>query len=286
MFDRIEKFNKSTIQHGKNNNRIYLMKLDKADEGLILAKLDQMAEAEGYTKIVAKVPDWACGMFSQYGYQTECSIPGFYKGEDTAHFMSRFTGQDRGMVNQETKNMIDTNISIADSKKDDQKEIILPQGFTIRQLVEEDVHSLVELYKAVFQVYPFPIFDVDYIRSTMKDHIQYFGVFAGGILYAASSAEVDHEGKNAEMTDFARHPDCGGGLNLSYLLLSHMEQAMKVQNIKTLYTIARAYSPGMNATFARLHYTLAGTLINNTLISEGIESMNVWYKASKTTADG
>lgn len=261
------------------------MKLDRADEGHILTKLDQMAGAEGYTKIIAKVPDWACDMFTLYGYQRECSIPGFYKGEDTVHFMSHFTSQDRRLLSRDSRTMIDTNVRIAQAKRNDQKKIVLPRGFMIRQLGEEDIDSLVALYRAVFQVYPFPIFDASYIQSTMKDHIKYFGVFTEGKLYAASSAEIDYEAKNAEMTDFARHPDCGSGFNLSYLLLSHMEHAMKAQDIKTLYTIARAHSPGMNTTFARLNYTHAGTLINNTLIGDGIESMNVWYKASTVIPD-
>jgi putative beta-lysine N-acetyltransferase len=197
--------------------------------------------------------------------------------------MSRFTSPGRGLLSQNERKLIDTNIDIANAKKNDIKKIILPQGFTIRQLGKEDIHNLVALYKAVFSVYPFPIFDGTYIESTMKDYIQYFGVFAEGKLLAASSAEIDYQAQNAEMTDFARHPDCNSGLNLSYLLLRNMEQAMKAQHIKTLYTIARAYSAGMNTTFARLNYTLAGTLVNNTLISDGIESMNVWYKASEAT---
>lgn len=277
MFDRIEKINKSTIQQGKNNNRIYLMKLDQEDKVSILKALDELAATKDYTKIIAKVPDWAYKMFIQHGYKNECSIPGFYKGKDAVHFMSRFT-KDRGLLSKDSMQIIDDNISIAATKKNELKSITLPSGFTIRTLGEQDVDSLIDLYKSVFSVYPFPIFDKAYILSTMKDYIQYFGVFNEGKLCATSSAEIDAAGENAEMTDFARHPDCSSGLNLSYLLLSHMEKAMKAQEIKTLYTIARAYSVGMNATFARLNYTLAGTLINNTLIGDGIESMNVWYK--------
>ena len=35
---------------------------------------------------------------------------------------------------------------------------------------------------------------------------------------------------------------------------------------------------GMNITFAKQKYIFAGTLVNNTDISGGIESMNIWYK--------
>ena len=54
---------------------------------------------------------------------------------------------------------------------------------------------------------------------------------------------------------------------------------MRQKNMRTAYTIARAISPGMNITFAKAGYKFSGTLINNTNISGGIESMNVWYKS-------
>jgi hypothetical protein len=57
-----------------------------------------------------------------------------------------------------------------------------------------------------------------------------------------------------------------------------MENEMKKKEMKTLYTIARLESIPMNKTFMRADYSYAGTLINNTNISGGIESMNVWYK--------
>lgn len=49
--------------------------------------------------------------------------------------------------------------------------------------------------------------------------------------------------------------------------------------MKTAFTIARALSYPINATFARAGYAWAGTLVNNTNICGGFESMNVWYRA-------
>lgn len=54
---------------------------------------------------------------------------------------------------------------------------------------------------------------------------------------------------------------------------------MADEGIKTAYTIARSTSFGMNKTFARQGFDFGGTLVNNTLIGDTIESMNVWYKA-------
>jgi hypothetical protein len=58
-----------------------------------------------------------------------------------------------------------------------------------------------------------------------------------------------------------------------------MEAEMRKRRVKTVYTIARAYSAAMNITFAKQNYEFAGTLLNNTHISDKIESMNVWYKS-------
>jgi putative beta-lysine N-acetyltransferase len=80
------------------------------------------------------------------------------------------------------------------------------------------------------------------------------------------------------MTDFATNPEYSGN-NLSLLLLRAMEEEMIIRKVKTVYTIARSYSKGMNITFAKQNYQYMGTLINNTNIAGNIENMNVWYKS-------
>ncbi len=57
-----------------------------------------------------------------------------------------------------------------------------------------------------------------------------------------------------------------------------MEMKLEQEGIRTLYTIARAVSPGMNITFSKLGYIYNGCLINNTQICGSLESMNVWSK--------
>ncbi|MCK5703257.1 MAG: hypothetical protein KAI29_18980, partial [Cyclobacteriaceae bacterium] len=128
---------------------------------------------------------------------------------------------------------------------------------------------------------PFPIFNPDYLVSTMKEDVVYFGIFNGeDDLIAASSSEMDISSSNVEMTDFATLPT-NRGTGLALILLNRMEEEMHQKNIKTFYTIARAYSYGMNITFAKNGYTFSGTLSNNTNISGNIESMNVSYKLGK-----
>jgi beta-lysine N6-acetyltransferase len=57
-----------------------------------------------------------------------------------------------------------------------------------------------------------------------------------------------------------------------------VEEEMRQRGIRLAFTIARAYSFGMNITFARADYRFGGTLVNNTNISGALESMNVWHK--------
>ena len=111
----------------------------------------------------------------------------------------------------------------------------------------------------------------------MAADVVYFGIRYKGNLVAVSSADIDKKNNYAEMTDFATLKG-NRGKNLSYFLLQKMLKEMQGLSVKTVYTIARAKSIGMNKTFARHGFEFTGTLLNNTRIGDSIESMNVWYK--------
>lgn len=154
----------------------------------------------------------------------------------------------------------------------------LPAEFSLRACTHGDAAAMAAIYRKVFPTYPFPIHDPAWLRETMESHIDYFGVEHGGRLVALASSEMELDGLNVEMTDFATLPEFRGR-NLALHLLAAMEEAMRRKGMRTAYTIARAMSPGMNITFAKAGYKFSGTLVNNTNISGGIESMNVWYKS-------
>jgi putative beta-lysine N-acetyltransferase len=277
MPDRIETIGDSVIQHGKQNDRIYLIKLGRNDYPDIIDRLEALAEQNAYSKIFAKVPEWAAGEFRASGYIKEAEIPNFYNGRTDACFFSQFRDEERSEVDKEEYDLIRRNIRLSESKTNAGDLSTDDIEYTIRRLNADDVTPLAALYRAVFNTYPFPIFKESYLLETMNDHVIYFGVFSGTDLVAASSSEMDVRSGNAEMTDFATLKT-HRGKNLSLYLLSEMESEMKELGIKTVYTIARALSPGMNITFAKMGYRYSGTLINNTCIAERIESMNVWYK--------
>jgi len=275
MTDIIEKIGSGTyIQHGKLNDRIYLMKLNKSDFPGVLEEIFALAEKNNYSKIFCKVPQWAAAFLYSKGFIAEAQIPRFYNNSEDVFFMSmfqpeRFINPEHEMLELLSQQLL--NITNAP------KAIEVPSDFHLTRLKTENAEAIAELYKAVFESYPFPIFDPKYIIKTMNENVQYYGIEKEGKLIGLSSAEMDEKGQNAEMTDFATLPEFRGQ-KLAYILLLIMEQEMKLQGISTVYTIARLNSMAMNKTFQNANYKYSGTLIHNTNISGKIESMNVYYK--------
>jgi putative beta-lysine N-acetyltransferase len=252
------------------------MDLHRDDLDTIVDKLYDLAILKRYTKIFAKVPEWAIDTFLARDYKVEASIPKLYNGTVDGYFLGLFFSADRSYVSKKEMNLIES-IREMSTKIFDATEFSMPQQYSIRLLEQEHVPQLAGLYKMVFSVYPFPIMKKKYLKKSMEGHVSYYGIFEGETLAAASSCEIDEEHSNAEMTDFATDP-LYRGQNLSYFLLQYMGDEMQKSGLRTLYTIARATSHGMNKTFGRQGYQAAGTLVNNTLIGKSIESMNVWYK--------
>lgn len=273
VMDKIEIFENALIHHGDFSDRLYIMKFPNEGNADLLKNLSQFAIDKGYTKIVGKIPQQKLNIFLQNGFKMEASVPKFYKGRGTCCFVSKFTNPERAVYNPEPLNQFNQFL-------DDYivgENPTFSDEFGFRQLTPDDAPAMVEVFKQVFKTYPFPVHNKGYIVHTMENDVCYFGAFKNGELCSISSAEMDIANKNAEMTDFAvLNSDRGKGL--SKTLLIFMEEQMKLKGIKTLYTIARLNSIPMNKTFLGAGYSYAGTLINNTNISGGIESMNVLYK--------
>lgn len=276
MNDKIEIIgNGSVIQHGKHNDRLYLMKLKIEEVEFVLDEISKIAYVNKYGKMFCKIPRDAAPLFFANGYILEAIIPRFYNNAYDVFFMSKFFNSDRSL-NIEKDKLQQLHCLFLEEREQKVKQYS-ESGYKIRKLDKSDAEKIVELYKGVFKSYPFPIFDPEYIQKTMTENIQYFGVEKEGELAALASSEIDFEGKNAEMTDFATHK-LHVGKKLSHFLLNEMEKEMKKQAITTLYTIARVNSIAMNKTFWRSGYQYSGTLIKNTNIAGEIESMNIYYK--------
>jgi putative beta-lysine N-acetyltransferase len=275
-YDKTMIAGKSLIQYGPNNNRIYLMKLHKEDRDEILDKLDAIAREHQLGKITAKIPDWALNRFERKGYRIEARVPEFYGKETDGYFVAKFLDAPRAKLSPEedrrihqVKKQVDVSGKLPNGE--------LPQNKVIRRLNEKDVDLLVRIYRQVFDEYPFPIFEEQFILKTMQDDQVYYGVFEKEALIAVSSADMNLQNGNAEMTDFATLPKWRGQ-NLSYHLLRFMMTDLDREEVRVVYTIARAASFGMNKTFKRMGFELCGTLIHNTLIGSTIENMNIWSR--------
>ncbi len=275
MSDSVIEVSGSVIQHGPFNDRVYLMKAGLDNISQLPSMLEEIVQKYGYSKIFSKIPAFAKKTFVQSGHIEEARIPGFFKGEEAAVFMAKYLSNER----MEEKNAQERSnvLEVALSKSGKSKDIILADDEEFTVCSKGDATEMARLYAQVFPSYPFPIQDARYLVNTMSEDFVYFGIRKRGDLVAVSSCEMDVLNLNVEMTDFATLPD-SRGKGYSYLLLGEMEKNMRSRGILTSYTIARAISYGINTIFSRRSYTYGGTLLNNTNISGGIESMNIWYK--------
>ena len=273
--DKIVNLEGATIQHGPFNRRVYLMKLGRAKPQQVLPPLLELCRKKKYSKVFAKVPVRHEAAFHQLGFETEARVPGFFKNREDAAFLGLYLDPKRRVskhaldiqkVRGLTRNMVKTTAPAVPSL-----------GLQMRRCQPEDIPAMAKIYERVFESYPFPISDPEFLAETMASHVVYFGIWKKDRLVALASAETDREEHNAEMTDFATLPEHRGG-GYARLLLNRMEKVMRQEGITTAYTIARAISPGMNITFAKQGYQFGGCLINNTNICGDIESMNVWYR--------
>jgi len=272
--DKIEKLGNSVIQHGKYNDRIYLMKIDNKDAEMLLSKVDKLSSLNNYSKIFAKVPYTLKDTFEKNNYIIEAEIPDFYNGAEDVLFMAKFIDENRKIITDSMD--LDSIVLLANQKKlnDD---LQLPIGYKLREMDVNDSRDISSFYRSMFQSYPFPIYNEKYILKTIQENVRYFAITKNLRIVAISSMEIDKDYKNVEMTDFATSP-LYRGKGFAALLLAKMEIIMKEEKYKTAYSIARAKSKGMNFVFGSRGYIFGGRLVNNTQISGGIESMNIWYK--------
>lgn len=272
------------MELGPCSNRIYLMKFPRckgqSSAEDFVKKLLALAVKGNYTKIFAKVPSKFSAVFLKNGFSQEAKIPSYYKNGQDCIFLACYLDKKRA---RETKaKTYDKILALAKAKRRGKLKP-LEKIFCLAHCQNKDAKELAALYRKVFDTYPFPIFNPKYLQKTMRTHIDYFCVKTTGanpvdeVYAAAASCEKDIANKAVEMTDFATLSSYLRR-GLAARLLRYMETQMRKQNMKTAFTIARAASAGANIIFAKAGYIFCGRLKNNTNISGGIESMNVWYK--------
>ncbi len=274
MYDKLELIGDSLIQHGKYNDRIYLLDLSPKDLPKLFTKFKQLLSKNKYSKIVVKVPEKYKEEFINKGFTEEAYVPNFYYGKETMSFLANYPKKERRIEREKQKAQKILKVALKKQRLDDVK---INKQFSYQKLNKSHISKMTTLYRKVFDTYPFPIFEEKYIEQTMNDNLIYFGVFKNEKLIGISSCEINHDKSYVEMTDFAILEKYRGE-KISLYLLKIMEDYMTEIGIKKAYTMARALSYGMNITFSKMGYEFTGTVINNANIFGDIESLNIWHK--------
>jgi putative beta-lysine N-acetyltransferase len=274
MNDTLVHLDGALVQHGKSNDRIYLMDPGTADVSLLVPKLVKLAGENGYGKIFTKIPRSISAPFLDAGFLIEATAEKLFHGEEEGLFLGKFL--DRKRQEEKLCSAYERVLALALSAKRRKPR----RKYSVRLCSKEDAASMATIYGKVFDSYPFAIDDPSFIMKTMDEGTIYAGIEEDGNLVALASGECSfkEDERFSEMTDFATLPNKRGN-GYALHLLAFLEDELRERGILTAYTIARAISPGMNITFAKAGYTYGGRLHNNTHIAGTIESMNVWYKS-------
>ena len=270
MNDQVETIYGSLIQHGPHNNRIYVMQLNAEATTHLIPILERMAVDRRYRKITAKIPASRWKEFSAAGYHREATVPRFFNGRADGLFVAKFFSPLRQRPGKRIE---------GPALPDRQENNLCPANAPISIVAcrPSDADVLSRLYRQVFDSYPVPIDQAQYLKQAMRNNVAYFCIQVSQRIVAAASVEMNPVDQYGEMTDFATLT-AYRGKGLAGKLLDRLHDKSRRQRLKTAYTIARSDSPGMNRVFEKNGYQFAGRLINNTQIGGCIRSMNVWYR--------
>ncbi|MBW7876875.1 MAG: putative beta-lysine N-acetyltransferase [Candidatus Cloacimonetes bacterium] len=256
------------------NKRLKIVDYEAKDYRAMLLRMAWLADQNGFTKIFVKAVHEDFQQFLSHGYMMEGLIKYYFQGQD-AYILSRFSSQKRVRSDSliEEAKMVEKlvyNAPVRDPRT-------LPAEFRIVQAKEQDIPDLVVIYRQVFETYPSPLTNPDYIKASMERNVIYRLAYLGDRAVAAASAEMDLKHSNAEMTDCATIPEVQGKGLMQHLLMA-LEKDLVDYKVHSAYTLARAVSFGMNRVFFRLGYEFCGRLINNCDIFGQFEDMNIWVK--------
>lgn len=277
-FDTVEQIDGALLQHGVTHNRVYLMQIDQNNWHELIPKMKDLAKEKNYDKILGRVPEEAKKVFQSNGYAVEAKIPGLYNGEKTGYFLADYLGKERGFCSEQELKTIESvkTIALAAHSSPEDAHFKLPNNLYVRKLNKNDLFAMVHLHEIAFKSYPFPINKAEYLLELVERSHEFYGLFKEEDLLVSAILKIHKNESNVEIIDFATHPDYKGQ-NLSYYLVQEIKRNIDQSHYKTIYSFVRATSYGLNITFSKHGFSLGGTLLNNTVIRNNLESMNVWY---------
>ncbi|PLS01602.1 putative beta-lysine N-acetyltransferase [Neobacillus cucumis] len=246
----------------------------RGNSRILLEKVEELVKQHQAEKLIIKVRSEDFLTFIEAGLQPEAIVDRYFLGSD-AHFFSKFYTPERKRNDHWiTEDGIIQSIYQLNPSVD---RSFPPKEYELRKADESCADGLSDLYKKVFQIYPTPLNDPEYVKKTMKDGTIYYIFTYQGQIVSAASAEINSFYKNAELTDCAtltEHRKYG----LMKIILQELEKELMNNGIFCAYSIARALSFGMNAVLFQLGYSYRGRFMNNCYIYDKLENMNMWVK--------
>ena len=228
----------------------------------------------GIGKILATVRETDRQAFFDHGFVQEAVIAGYFQGE-TGYNVSFFYDQARAFsarIKEEDEIIAKAEEYWGQFSPLENSEFIFRTGS------REDAPDMAYLYDTVFKTYPTPMDNENYISGVIQDDLVLFKVAEyDKRIVSAASAELNKEFFNAEITDCATFMEFRGKGLLSELVY-HLENLLQEKKYVTLYSVARATSPGINIVFSKHGYEYTGRQINNSNIMGKLEDMNIWVK--------
>jgi beta-lysine N6-acetyltransferase len=240
----------------------------------ICESISEISTQHAYSKSIVYARREHVHDFVERGFLLEAILEGYFNGSNgyalTKYFEPVRKKSDKWIKEDETLQQVLQQQKLS-------TESPLPDGYLLRKASSKDSTRLAELYSAVFQIYPTPLNESNYINTIMENGSVFYLIEKKGELVSAASATVNDVYYNAEITDCATLPE-----HRSYGLMKHiiieLEKELIKKKVFCAYSIARALSYGMNAVLCHLDYKYKGRMTNNCYIFDKLEDMNVWVK--------
>ncbi|KZE66021.1 beta-lysine acetyltransferase [Fictibacillus phosphorivorans] len=236
--------------------------------------LEEEAIKNNFYKVIVKSRYEDLALWIQQGYIYEGEFTQYFNGASAIAMCKYFNNERRNSLYW----MDEDNILKGVMKLPQGVSLSpLPKEYSIRMADVQDVKSLAELYREVFEVYPTPMDNPDYVLKMIQSGTLFCVVEHEKKIVSAASADVNSMYHNAEITDCATLPT-HRKFGLMKHLVNQLEKELFNRRIYCSYSIARALSFGMNAVFYQKEYNYKGRLANNCKIFDKYEDMNIWVK--------
>ncbi|MED3563658.1 GNAT family N-acetyltransferase, partial [Bacillus xiapuensis] len=179
----------------------------RGNTSLVLKQAEELVYQHNAEKLIIKGRLEDLRFFYEMGLQPEVILDGYFLGSD-AYFFSKFYTNDRKKNEHWLKeDEIIQNIYQLDKSVE---KSYPPKEYELKKADESCAEQLSTLYRQVFEIYPTPLHDPEYVKKTMKEGTVYYVFFHDGKIVSAASAEMNLFYKNAELTDCATLPEYRG----------------------------------------------------------------------------